>query len=258
MMKAVSAALILSALAWADPLTNGGFETGALPPWTDAGDTTSLVVTTLDGGEFLDPLIFPTEGDYFAVVGTGPGDLLLDDIPDEGVLEQSFEVFGPGAHVLFDWNFVTAEFTGQGAVIFDSFEVTLVRSGGPTYTLISGDASGAVTYYGWSPTVFGFTFIDPVDADIYGVLSPDGSVYVEQLGWRSFGFLAAPGIYTLRFRASDDSDGFGDSALLVDNVRVEPVPEPGTLALLSALAAARLAARRQRRASSASRSGSAR
>jgi hypothetical protein len=246
MSRAIVLALVLGAAAWADPVTNGGFETGDLTGWTDAGDSSSLVVATLDGGEFLDPLIFPTECNYFAVVGNGPGDIGLDDAPDVGVLMQSFSVLGVPATLSFDWNFVTSEFTGDDAEFLDYFEITLSREGGPTYVLVTGDVGGGVsllTKAGIQNGVLDFSFIDPVDGDLYGVAAPDGSVYLSQTGWFNYTFYALPGNYTLSFLVGDDFDGFVDSALLVDNVAV---PEPTGLALLSVLAVAGIAARRRR------------
>ncbi len=240
MGRLIGALLLLGALSWADPVVKAGFESGDLAGWNDVGDTTSLVVPSLDG--VSGPVILPTEGSYFGVVGSGPGDIGLDDVPDTGVLERSFVILDP-ATLYFDWNFLTSEFTGDPTSPFlDTFQVVLTRAGGPTFVLISGDVGGMVTFLtnqGLLHTMLGFSVIDDL-----GIEAPDGSVYLEQTGWNSYWFSVGAGSYTLSFRVGDELDGSVDSALLVDNVTV---PEPVGLALFSALAVAGIAARRRRR-----------
>jgi hypothetical protein len=220
---ATALALGSQASATADVI-NGGFETGTfgdVPGWDGIGDFGSV-------GPDLDGLgIGPTEGsrlgfidtfDVFGAVPVADIEAFLGlqagtfaafgiDAQNGSALQQSV-VLNPGDTVSFDFNFATSE-TGDPA--FDDLAIFAVLS--------DADGSGSLFLL----------------ADVFSAPIPTNVPDVFQTGWISASlpadaiFSFSPGSYRLGFAVMNVGDIGFDSYLFLDNVRVTPVPEPGSL-----------------------------
>lgn len=233
--RGIIVTLALAGAAWADPL-NGSFESPLATGWTTGGNG---VVERLQGSD-ISPAgsgVAATDGDYFALVSNGPGDVDLDDFEDFGsLLSDTFTVDVAGGTLSFDYQFMTAEFTGNDASFFDWFEIWLHPTVGASTLLATDDVSNT-----------NFT-------DLFqGYTTPAGVTFFETQAVVSFSTAIAAGSYQLEFLVFDEFDGYVDSALLVDNVLLvnnptgtNPIPEPGTVVLLGAACAVAYLRRRKR------------
>jgi hypothetical protein len=214
-----SLSALLAGAAEAGPI-NPGFESGDLTGWVPGGNGSALVTGAFAG-------LTPTEGVFFALVSSGPSDVGGDNVPDSASLTSlPFVVADPGGLLSLSFNFLTADF------LDDSYEISLTRNGSTTTVLASGTVGSSTL----SPTPLGFA------------VAPDGSTFVDQTGFITLNTQLLAGLYTLQFVVSDDFDGGFDSGLLIDNITVveAPIPEPGTLLLLTGgLAALRVRSRRR-------------
>ncbi len=222
-------ATLFAAPAWAGPL-NGGFETGDLTGWTADGTgfyETEAIPSLVDAFDISIPIVLPTEGDWMALV---VGDPWINDVAS--LVSDAFMTGALPETLSLDYNFVTYEFTNDPFEPIDSFAINLLDgSGNFLQELASGDTS--------SPDFF---FIGEV-------VSPAGNLFAEELGWMTASAgLDANSSYKIEFVVTEDAfDDFGETGLLVDNVKTEPVPEPGTWALLAGGMALLWARRRRNR-----------
>ncbi len=208
---ATSAASIgLLSLGVASPsraaIVNGGFESNSFSGWTTIGNT-SIQTAAFGSG--------PTAGNYEALVRNGSGavstpdletflgttigslDDLNNGITDSGAaIKQTFTA-DAGNVLSFDWNFLTNEIP-------------------PTplndYAFISVGSLSTLT------------------SVITANLVPFSSSFPQQTGFKTYSVtIPTTGTYTLALGVANVSDSGGESALLVDNVRLQAVPEPSSL-----------------------------
>ncbi len=201
-------------------IIDGGFESGTFPSnWATIGDT-SIVTSAFGSG--------PTEGTKQALLTTAP-----DYEPDVGMDPASIPVstleafFGLGSGTLggftgtgikqtfsanagdiisFDWNFLTDENEDEEPINDFAF-FTFGTIAGSTSTLLA----------------------DRFDADL---ISPTS--FFDETGFLTTSAITIPttGIFVLGFGVVDVDDDAVNSGLLIDNVHIEAVPEPATIALL--------------------------
>ncbi len=208
---------------WA--ISNGGFETGDFTSWSTTIGQGTLVQPVFRGGFGYE--VSPMEGEYFAHINpfgdfSAQGLETLLNVPT-GTLETKFgrpvrsgalivQTFSASAGdlVTFDWRYFTQEQHTDSVPDNDQL---------------------AFLAFDREIKVLANVFSDLVPAD------PNSSFFFES-GWRSTSItIPTTGSYTLGFGAvhirkvSDGQDG-DDSVLLVDNVAVNPVPEPSTIFLL--------------------------
>jgi len=191
-------AAALTVPAFADGVSNAGFETGDLTDWTFTDGFVDVVtgaddaVVTPPFGQHFDP----TEGDYFARLTAGSDD---SDFSAYTLLSQAFELTA------------ASRLTGDAAFLaFDSLpynDDAFVRIfDGTSYHLLFASNVAAVGDFGHTPWT-GF----------------------------AFGRLEA-GAYVLEAGVRDGLDFGASSQLLLDNIQITTlgVPEPASWALLIA------------------------
>lgn len=214
-----------NAQADAIKIVNGDFETGGLSGWTVGG--LGGHVEVLSAGDFAPDMQVP-EGNWFALLSTGPGEISLNSgadldgntLPDTdtATLSQTFTLSSQDvpAFLSFRWSFLTAEQDGYD----DFFMVTLNSA-----AILDGSVPAAISFT--SP----FPDVPALDGISYTVASSgltNGSVFDGGRGafQNSSYLITAPGSYTLEFVVADQEDRFFDSGLLIDSVNIRPQTSP--------------------------------
>ncbi|MDB6139963.1 MAG: hypothetical protein JWO94_3035, partial [Verrucomicrobiaceae bacterium] len=182
-------------------LSNGGFEDGVLDPWERNGD--GRVITALG-------VTRPTKGTFMGIISTG-----LGFTTTSGSIQQRLCVPSAGGLFAFDWDFFSEEWLEYvGSEFQDAFSVSVAEV----------DAtSGAV---GAFTTLF-YQDIDSLQDFVYpaDVGFDQGDVYAT--GWRTatLDLNAYKGkTIMVRFGCTDVGDSIYDSAILLDEISVLPVP----------------------------------
>lgn len=198
-------------------LSNGGFENGDLTGWTPGGGAS---VEALQASN-LSPSVTPTEGSWFALLSSGPGDVPgapggdfdFNGTPDfdSTTLTTSFTTTNPGDRLSFDWAFLTSEI-GQPATYDDLFDV---RIDGISILRGSVNHPGGVSPFPDTPAYDGAGY------SVSSTGATNGSVFSGGISpFRSMCLaIADPGLHTLEFLIADQGDSVYDSGLLIDDVQ---------------------------------------
>jgi hypothetical protein len=221
---ALLAGCLTSAQAFAAPLQNGDFGTGSLAPWTDTGNASvqNLLAGPAPSGQPFQALIGnagvlgyalgtnPATGvaALNGALGLAPGALdTLKIAGDTGnvvigsAIQQSFTA-SAGSQLSFNWNFLSDETSNHAGNDF-------------AFVLIDGSLQRI--------------------ANTFSASGPTSTVFTNETGYHTFStVLSTGGAHTVAFGVVDVTDGLGASAVLIDNVRVAAVPEPGSFALMLA------------------------
>jgi hypothetical protein len=180
---------------FAADFVNASFEDGDLTGWTRAGD--GRVITALGSTQ-------PTDGSFMAIISTGLGFTV-----NSGSITASICDVSESSTTLtlsFDWNFFSEEFLEFcGSRYQDFFDVVVVIDGVETNLM-----------HQWVDNLCGSVTPSDVSFDIGGVYDT---------GWRSVS-LSLPAVEAgqsllISFRAGDVGDSIFDTAILIDNVRLE-------------------------------------
>lgn len=191
---------------YADSLINGDFEFGKLDGWTKAGD--GRVISSLGS-------VGPTQPNYMGIISTGLGYTTAT-----GRIFQSFKIENNQSTLRVKWNFLSEEFLEYiGSQYQDYFKVIIKRQNGSEVTLLSKTIDGIAAQ-------FGATKEPPNPGNLIKV-SPEivfdrGDVYMT--GWQTstFDITQFQGqIVTLILAAGDVGDSIYDTAILLDEIKVQ-------------------------------------
>jgi len=175
-------------------LQNGDFETGTLGAWSASGD--GRIITQL--GTFA-----PTGGSYMGIVSTG-----LGFTTSSGAISQKVCLAKDTKTISFDWNFSSEEFREYcGSSYQDYFRVEAVT-----------DSGTALLFNRKVDDICGGTFKVPFSFDRGDVWSygwQNNAVDVSGIAAANTGKSI-----TLRFSAGDVGDSIYDSAILLDNIKL--------------------------------------
>lgn len=227
--KLILAVTLLPAVTLAQVPPNGSFENGNFQGWnlgfTDHADV-------LDAGD-IDNQLTPTDGNYFALLSNGPGQVSFSGNDDEldgnnntdydiVLLETQLQFNTYPAYLQFDWSFPTDE-EDQLPQFDDVFRVDI--DGQTVFGRSSCKPDGGISPFP-AATCGPFPFGNNPDAFVEG----NGDTEDTRLRfgipeWRRFcqpipNAVDGANDLSLRFYAGDQSDREFDSALLLDNVRV--------------------------------------
>ncbi len=181
---------------------NAGFEDGYLSPWQKDGD--GRIITKLG-------ITSPTEGSFMALISTG-----LGYTTDSGSVQQDFCVppvtQNEERFVSFDWNFFSEEFKEYcGSIYQDSFNVTICEIDYSTNAQIN------------CSTLFNRKVDDLCSSVVKSDVSFDrGDVWMT--GWQKenlniTGYAGKK--VNLTFSAHDVGDSIYDTAVLIDNIKIQ-------------------------------------
>jgi hypothetical protein len=193
-------------------LINGDFEFGNINGWTVSGD-----------GRVISKLAIqqPNAGSFMGIISTG-----LGYTTSTGVIFQSFRIGDEQTTLSFNWNFLSEEFLEYiNSQYQDYFKVTVRTKDGNEQDLfhktIDGIASdfGAQEFKGEEgevPQPGNLVYVSP------DIVFDQADVYMT--GWQSASYdvSAYQGkIITLILGAGDVGDSVYDTAILLDNIKVE-------------------------------------
>lgn len=173
---------------------NLGFEEGEMIGWGNTGD--AQVISSLGS-------ISPFEGNYMAIISTG-----LGSVKDStSTISQSVCYKGSGGTLKFDYNIVSEEPKEYINSIYDDRLEVYLEINGENKSILSQGVNDSV----WQAIA---------DLDFAG---GDDTTY--QTGWETFtynlGDVKESSNLKIRFEISDTGDSAFDTAVLIDNIRIE-------------------------------------
>ena len=194
---------------------NGGFEAGDFSDWMTVGDA-SIETAAFGAG--------PTEGSFQALITTGAGSALQDDLENFlGLASGTLDGLGNGN--AREGSAIKQTFTANAGDLL-SFDVNFLTNESTPDPFINDFAIF---------TAF-VSITEIADLNSAFIISP--TIFDEETDFLSFNLVVPnSGSHTLGLGVIDEDDQAGVSALLIDNVTVttniSPVPEPSTHALLA-------------------------
>jgi hypothetical protein len=212
MLKSPSFALLIApillltqpAQVHAIDITNGSFEDG-FSNWTTTGQT------TVKGANFG---LAPVDGNYQAVLETLQDETGINSSDLENLLGLS-----------------SVSLTSLGAVEGSAIKQNITVNAGDVLTFswnfLTDEVSADPNY-----NDFAFFSISNINqlANTYDATFFSFSLLAQETGYQSYIYnFTTDGTYTLVFGVVDVGDTTVNSALLVDNVKLTPVPEPITM-----------------------------
>jgi len=178
-------------------LINGDFEMGSLTAGTTSGD--GRVIPQLG-------FITPAEQHFMGIISTG-----LGFTESSGSISQSFAVNKKETMLKLRWNFLSEEFMEWvGSLYQDYFTIRIIDDQGYSHVIFQRTIDDLAGGYS----------LDKVSPDI---VFDKGDVYMT--GWLSFQYALLPWAgtqVTLWLSCGDVGDSIYDTAVLLDNIRMEP------------------------------------
>jgi hypothetical protein len=229
MYRAIKLALLVASLASAQafsaPLQNGSFGTGSLTSWSATGNASveNLLAGPAPSGNPFQAFIGNASVIGLYALGSGPA-------ASGGTLETALGLSAGALNAL-----KIAGDTGNvvyGSAIQQSFDANAGDQLRFNWNFLSDESSNH------AGNDFAFMLLDGNLQRIANTFTPSGStatVFTNETGYQSFSMLIpTSGVHTLAFGVVDVKDALGASAVLVDDVRVAAVPEPGSVVLMLA------------------------
>lgn len=226
-------------------IINGSFEDGLTGFYKNYGNGEVEVYQTL-GNESINP----THGNHFLYVSIGPADVGTDGQGDKiSVESDAFRIESGMTTLTLDFNVLTEQNTPSSWFS----DIGHIYFGGTNYIAYVTTMSNYVRYrndiehFGhWQNDYDAFY---PIGTDIY---TPNGAHYTKQTGWYrvilDVSELSGMGIdHLLNFSMWEASySELYDTALLIDNIRLNPVPIPSSMLLFGSGLVSFIAIRRKR------------
>ncbi|MFZ3166502.1 MAG: SdrD B-like domain-containing protein [Candidatus Methanoperedens sp.] len=212
---------------------NGGFEEGTLNGWTPNG---GVNVIPSGGMGYFDetlqsdiPLDAP-EGSKFVLLSTGPSsnggiDMDGNGDPDFDIanLSQTFTLDANQvpAVISFKWSFLTSEVSFGGFLQDDFFQVKLTKNSNIETVFLKGSVPGS------GQSTSGFPDVGILDGFPWMVSGGESFVDGKTDFQTSYYQINEPGEYTLQFLVADQADVDTNSGLIIDNVTLTTLVNPG-------------------------------
>jgi len=185
-------------------LINGSFEDG-LKGWKTDGDGRVLYALAA---------IKPIHGEKMGIISTG-----LGYTTKYGSIQQTFQVGEDYQILRFYWNYLSEEFLEWiGSQYQDPFKVTFIKIDDSSITiLLSKTVDSIAAEFGASYSNGGdLIYVSP------GIVFDQGDVWMT--GWQEFEYDISAfqgSVVTIKFEAVDEGDEIYDTAILLDNIRLE-------------------------------------
>lgn len=229
-----SLGFLLAQTALSAPLLNDGFESGDFSGWSLSmyyeGSHSPLGLAPFssmeDFGSVVDGSInvTPAHGGYQALLSTGPSAAFPVTPNGSKLTSLTPLVLLDRWELSFDWNFLTDElaYISEPEIDYGGENIFNDRGGVALKNLLTNEIidialAGAKEFDG-----------NLLDAALPGSLGRP----VRETGYTSYHGSFDPGSYELYFYVTDIYDTSIKSFLLLDNIRVVPVPEPGSFLML--------------------------
>lgn len=254
----VTSAFAVLAVSAYSQVNNAGFEAGNFSGWTTAGDTL-VIDNTLGTG--------PVEGTYQAFLATSTDGSVNTNIPVGSGVGLSSVASGSGLTSLALSSLATGSSNtiNLGSVIYQSVSLLAGQQVTVRWNFLTNQTYFDGTNFSYAPDANNndfsfFNFSLAGQSNNFGKLADtfDGyavasnaagfvsgfsattlsNPFVSETGFRTSTFTAtASGTYDLAFGVVNANNGSANginSALLVDNIQVSPVPEPASMLALGA------------------------
>jgi len=185
-------------------IINGDFELGTIDGWSKAGD--GRVITRLGS-------VNPTQGTFMGIISTGLGYTV-----SSGSISQCVKVPMNVSNLKLKWNFLSEEFLEYiGSQYQDYYEIKIKKQDGTEVTLYRKTIDQIAA-------LFGATQQNPgqLIAVSPGIVFDQGGVYMTN--WQTSSFDVTPyrgSTITIIFAAGDVGDSIYDTAILIDEVKLE-------------------------------------
>lgn len=243
--------------AQAISVVNGSFEQGLLG-WAAYGDVSvqdsNFGIDATDGNNFaVLTTIDQAEPVVYGVPLSGTFALPDDELPALGLASTDLIAFIDALLSQYDYNIPSSLNPQTGSVVKQTVYAEAGQQISFDYNFMTNDYSASLLSHTDMAVVVinGLEAIAPLDDHLFQAsnaqLNNNPNLLTWETGFQTFSYFApTSGLYTIGIGVFDGSDASVMSALAVDNLNVTDVPEPVSIALMSAGLLGIAAVRRKR------------